>query len=526
LSRSEGLSLALLLLGTLMLAYPALTYSPPAGYWGYAPAVVGSTSGALSNLSVRTLPGEGRYYVGGALLGYDFQGSMGGAAVAAAIVAGKPLTSFDYLYYLEDLGYNITFRAAGPSGSALASTLTLLSLLNLRAVNHPAMTGMIGLGGEVLVVGGVNVKAKAVKSYGIDTFLVPVGEAVPVKGLKVITVESIIDAAKYFTNQNVTAALGEVCNPPEELKKLNVFESHYKKLYDMTVELMKKYNINSTEITKNLKFARWAAEEGNYYAAASYAFTALINAYTIYYNRLLNVSSIDKAKDVIKTEVDGLKRYAELEPSGCGANYWSAEACAAVYNREFRLKEMIKFLEAHANFTAPQSLSSVASTLARAKARAVSVELWASAVEELAQVPYAPPIRDLHALAREAYALGLAAARYALSVVPPGNALTNQIEDSVDEMAKAMFDGNFFKVIGLSSFAFENSADALGSIQNSTVVAKEVMPLVVGRSYCRTPSFIAYNYSQYVGSLLRTDPVAAEFLAYTALYYAHLAELN
>ena len=525
-SKTAAFHLATLVLSVLMLAYPALTFKPPVGYWGYAPAVVGKNAGALSNLSATVLPGSGRTFVGGALLGMDFQGAMGGAAVAAAIVSGKPFINFDYLYYLSDIGYNVTLRAAGPSGSALASTLTLLQLLGLKATKHPAMTGMIGLGGEVLIVGGVKVKGEAVKAYGIDTFLVPVGEAVPIPGLKVVSVGSIIDAAKYFTNQNVTAALGRTCAPPSYLKKVDVFKYHYKKLYKLVVDLLKKYKINSTKIEKFLRFAKMAAEEGNYYAAASYAFTALINAYTIYYKRMLNVTSMNKAHEIIIKSINELKKYENLVPSGCGANYWSAEACAAVYNREFRLKEMLNFLEAHSNVTNAKALSAIAATLARAKARAISIELWSSAVKYLANVPYAPKLKNLSLLAKEAYAVGLAAARYALSLVPPGNRLTMQIEDAVDSMARAMFNGNYFKVIGLSSFAFETSADALGSIQNSTVVARQIMPLVVGRSYCATPSFIAYSYSQYVNSLLKTDPVGAEFLAYTALYYAHLAEVN
>ncbi len=523
-SKGTAFHLALLALGIAMLAYPALTFSPPSGYWAYAPAVVGRNAGALSNLSAEVLPGYGRTFTGGALLGADFQGAMGGAAVAAAIVSGKPFIKFDYLYYLSDLGYNVTLRAAGPSGSALASTLTLLQLLGLKDTKHPAMTGMIGLGGEVLVVGGVKVKGETVKAYGISTFLVPVGEAVPIPGLKVISVGSIIDAAQYFTDQNVTAALGKVCSPPAYLKKLNVFKYHYEKLYKLVEELIKKYNIYSKNIERNLRFAKMAAEEGNYYAAASYAFTALIDAYTIYYKRMLNATSINNATAVVKEEINKLKAYLRITPQGCGANYWSAEACAAVYNREFRLQEMLKFLEAHTNVTSPKILPSIASTLARAKARAISIKLWASAVSDLAKLPYAPPLKNFDLVAKEAYAIGLTAARYALSLIPPGR-LASQIEDAVDSMAQAMYDGNYFKVIGLSSFAFETSADALGSIQNSTVVARQIMPLVVGRSYCEVPSFIAYSYSQYVSSLLKTDPIAAEFLAYTSLYYAHLAEV-
>lgn len=521
--------LLLLAISLIAIAYSLSLYSLPTGYWGFAPAVVGKNAGALSNLSAAVALGYGRVFVGGPLLGTDFQGSMEGAAVAASIVSGKPFTSFDFMYYLGDIGNNVTLRAAGPSGSGLASTLTLLQLLGLKCTKHPAMTGMIGLGGEILPVGGVKIKGEAVKAYGITTFLVPVGEAIPIGGLQEHTVPSIIDAAQYFTNQNVTAALGKTCKPPETLKKIDVFKYHYKKLYEIAQKLLNETKTNLPKkllerVKRELFFAKVAASQENYYSAASYAFTALIQLYSQYFKQKIK----QNGTKIIKELVTELKPYTSLKPNDCGANYWSAEACAAVYNREFRLSEMLKNLNDFLNLNSTalmKHLDSVASLMGRAKARAISVKLWSEAVRQLARYPLAPHLRNLDKVAKEAYAIALASAKYALSLIPVHGAIGGQIGDAVDEMTNAMYNGNYFKVIGLSSYIFETSADALGSIQNSTVVATEIMPLVVGRSYCKLPSFIAYSYSSYVSSLLKTDKLAAEFLAYTALYYAHLAEV-
>ena len=521
--------LLLLAIGLVAIAYSLSLYSLPTGYWGFAPAVVGKNSGALSNLSAAVVMGYGRVFVGGPLLGSDFQGSMGGAAVAASIVSGVPFTSLDFMYYLGDIGNNVTLRAAGPSGSALASTLTLLNILGLKCDKHPAMTGMIGLGGEVLPVGGVKIKGEAVRAYGISTFLVPLGEAVPINGLQIHTVPSIIDAAKYFTDQNVTKALGRPCSPPPYLKKVDVFKYHYEKLYHLAEKLFNETKANLPEkllkrIKRELFFAKVAASEGNYYSAASYAFTALIQLYSQYFKRLVQQNGTKAITNLVKE----LEPYTSLKPQGCGANYWSAEACAAVYNREFRLSEMLKNLKnfLQMNETAVMKhIETVSRLMGQAKARAISIGLWSEAVKQLADIPFAPKLRNLDKVAKEAYAIALASAKYALSLIPIHGSVGGQISDAVDEMSNAMFNGNYFKVIGLSSYTFETSADALGSIQNSTTVATEIMPLVVGRSYCELPSFIAYNYSSYVDSLLKTDKLAAEFLAYTALFYAHLAEV-
>ena len=521
--------LLLLAISLVAIAYSLSVYALPTGYWGFAPAVVGKHEGALSNLTAGVLKGYGRTFVGGPLLGSDFQGSMAGAAVAASIVSGKPFTSFDFFYYLGDIGSNVTLRAAGPSGSALASTLTLLQLLGLKCNKHPAMTGMIGLGGEVLPVGGVKIKGEAVKAYGISTFLVPVGEAVPISGLEEHTVSDIIEAAQYFTTQNVTASLGKTCSPPETLRKVDIFKYHYLKLYKLAEELLNKTKASLPKkvlenVKKELFFANVSATQGNYYAAASYAFTALIQLYAQYYKQMLKEEGVN----AVRALVSSLKPYTALVPQGCGANYWSAEACAAVYNREFRLSEMLKQLEGFTklnNTALLKHLNNVAALMGRARARAISIGLWVDAVKQLARMPLAPKLKNLDAVAKEAYAVALASAKYALSIIPLHNVVGAQLGDAVDEMTTAMVNGNYFKVIGISSFIFETSADALGSIQNSTVVATKIMPLVVGRSYCRLPSFIAYSYSSYVNSLLKTDRVAAEFLAYTALYYAHLAEV-
>jgi predicted S18 family serine protease len=387
---------------------------------------------------------------------------------------------------------------------------------------------MIGLAGEILPVGGVAAKVKAVKAYGVGVFLVPVGEAVPIQGLEEHTVADILEAAYYFTGINVTKLLGSPCPPPETLKKIDVFKYHYKRLYNITEHVLEKIESKIDkktleQIEKNLELAEEEAKKGNYYSAASYAFTALIQTLAQYYTLKLNNAT--NVENFVKSEISSLRKYTEIVPQGCGANYWSAEACAAVYNREFRLHEMLKQLETmSANVTAHSK--AVAALLARAKARAISITLWADAVKQLAKVPEAPKLRNLERVAKEAYALGFGAAKYAISLAPLSKAVTDQLGDAVDTMTYALYNGNYFKVIGISSYLFETSADVIGSIQNSTVVARKIMPLVVGRSYCTTPSFIAYNYASYVKSLLKTDPIAAEFLAYTAIYYAHLAEVS
>ncbi|UXD22436.1 hypothetical protein IPA_04735 [Ignicoccus pacificus DSM 13166] len=535
-------------------------YKPPAGCWGYAPAVISKTEGALSNLSATVTLGTGKVYVGGPLLGNDFQGSMDGTAVASSIVAGVPMTLHNFLFYLNDLGANVTLNAAGPSGSGLAATLALAQLLNGTCTKHIAMTGMIGLGGEILPVGGVKVKAEAVKAYGLSFFLVPQNETVKVKGLEVIPISTILDSIRYM---GITPHF-KVCGTPKSLEEsATVFKSHYERLYNLTEEVIAKLKVVSPDIQNQLRYAKLVASEGRYYAAASYAFTALIKAYTEYYKEILlnltkgsnitstvtvtvplnktgsNITNIHKihgmhpiktiklppkAEKFIKDEITKIKKYTQIKPSNCYANYWSLEACAAVYNREFRLSRYLERLSTP-QFT-NSSITNIASLLALAKARAVSITLWNSAVQQLADMDGAPPISNIKKVSKEAVTIGLAAAKYALSMIPLKVAFTSPINDAVDKMYQAYVNGNYAKAIGLAAYTYENAADTLMSIGNSTAVAEKILPMVMERSYCGTPSFIAYNYYGYVNSLLKTDKLSAEALSYTALFFAHLAETN
>ena len=555
--------LALILLAASTVALQS--YTPPRGYWGYAPAVVSKTQGALSNLTVNIGPGTGDVYVGGPLLGSDFQGSMNGAAIAASIVSGQPFIIHNYYYYLKDIGDNVTINAAGPSGSGLASTLTLISLSNFSYIKPFAMTGMIGLAGEILPVGGVKVKAEAVRAYGISKFLVPLNETVKVKGLKVIPVATIIDAAREAGYEVSSKSCGI---PPLLSKTPDVFKSHFEKLYNLTMNVTRQLKTLPPDIRDELNYANLTASEGMYYAAASYAFTALIKAYTEYYREHLvgilsaknltmanitiplttrrsNVTSSNtttvhgmvqratkrynyprEVTDFINKEIKKIAKFTSLQvsPHYCYANYWSFEACAAVYNREFKLGVYLERLRSSS--INEMNLDRIATLLALAKARAVSIQLWSDAVKQLAQWNDAPPISNKKLLAREAFAIALGVAKYAYGLNPISNTIGSPIGRAVDIMAKSFYNNEYAKTLGLSVYIYETVASTLMSISNSTAVATEILPLIMHRSFCGTPSFIAFNYFTYVNSLMKTDKLGAEAIAYTAVYLAHMAEVN
>ncbi|ALU12431.1 hypothetical protein EYM_03685 [Ignicoccus islandicus DSM 13165] len=516
------------------------------GCWGYAPAVVGENEGALSILSVDVREGSGRVFIGGPLLGSDFQGSMSGASVAASIISGQPLILHDFSYYLSDIGYNVTINAAGPSGSALAATLALLKLEGFNCTKHVAMTGMVGLAGEVLPVGGVKIKASAVRSYGLVHFLVPVGESVEVKGLIVDEVPSIIDAAKHFGYYLERKS----CEVPQRLEASKlVFKSHYEELLknlNMVIEKIKvKDNELNSTLDQYLRDAKLSANNGNYYAAASYVFTALIKAYARYYKEILtsmsnssfpqivashihgmNLTNInDRIRDFVNSTLSELEHYTTIEPSNCYSNLWSLEACAAVYSREYRLKNYLINIkdQLHSNVT----LDALSNLLALARARAISIELWVNAVNDMSSNKDAPKVNDVVFLAREALQVAYESAKYALGLIPIRGSMASDIGDMVDEAYKAMYNRNYAKVIGMSSLIYETSASTLHGFTNATIVSTTILPELMQRDFCNpTPSFIAYNYYTYVNHLLRTDPESAEALSYSPIFFIHLSEVN
>ncbi|MBI4162707.1 MAG: hypothetical protein HY513_03415 [Candidatus Aenigmarchaeota archaeon] len=200
-------------------------------------AAVDAEGSGVTGLLVATVrPGSGQVLVSinDVLAQFDTQLSARTAALAASKYTKLDTSKLDIIYTIKVNASVIEGTSAGASMAAA----TVLALQDKTPAPHVAMTGAIDENGNVLDVGGVLEKARAVKEQGIDLFLVPEGqstttqrnrvrncrqvgsityckveyESTPVNigetvGIEVKEVKNLAEAVGYFTSKK---SIGEI----------------------------------------------------------------------------------------------------------------------------------------------------------------------------------------------------------------------------------------------------------------------------------------------------------------------------
>ncbi len=189
--------------------------------------------GSVLKITVEIRDGTGLVLVNTAIpTGVDFQSSAHTAVLVAQNVTGIDLSKKDIIFSVSS-GHNQDLQAVDGSSAGGAMTVLLISELLGKQINdHVLMTGTIQPDGTIGPIGAADAKADAAGQYGAKIFLVPVGQAVvPVQncseknegpityqtctteqeplspimeskyGMKVIEINTIQDALKYFNSQ-------------------------------------------------------------------------------------------------------------------------------------------------------------------------------------------------------------------------------------------------------------------------------------------------------------------------------------
>ncbi len=139
-------------------------------------AAVDAEGSGVTGLLVATVrPGSGQVLVSinDVLAQFDTQLSARTAALAASRHTKLDTSKLDIIYTIKVNASVIEGTSAGASMAAA----TVLALQDKTPVPHVAMTGAIDENGNVLDVGGILEKARAVKEQGIELFLVPDGQS-------------------------------------------------------------------------------------------------------------------------------------------------------------------------------------------------------------------------------------------------------------------------------------------------------------------------------------------------------------
>jgi len=143
------------------------------------PVMNGTKSAQLVNASVFLMPGTGRVLVdiGDAYVDeYKAQPMIKGAVAAAEKVTGISLDESDIVISFDCGGAAIK----GDSMGAAVACGIAAAAMNKEIVSSVAITGAIRRDGRIMSAGKILDKAKALKDGGVETFLVPAGNAIEV----------------------------------------------------------------------------------------------------------------------------------------------------------------------------------------------------------------------------------------------------------------------------------------------------------------------------------------------------------
>ncbi|MDO4739874.1 MAG: S16 family serine protease [Eubacteriales bacterium] len=171
-------------------------------------AVYGTHQGALLRIDATVAPGTGRILLTGAVGEEELGSGRGrtirrrGMAVDAAGKAAALLRAKGIL--TDDIDVHIDFPGGtpvdGPSAGLAMCIAAISAIRRLPVRGDVAMTGEIGLQGDVLPVGGVGRKIEAAQRAGCDTVLIPRAnwqETYREKELRIVPVEDLQEALSY-----------------------------------------------------------------------------------------------------------------------------------------------------------------------------------------------------------------------------------------------------------------------------------------------------------------------------------------
>jgi predicted S18 family serine protease len=190
-------------------------------------AVDENGNGKIVKLFVEAKEGKGSVLVNidNIFFWIDTQESIRTAKEVAEKILNKKINNTDLIYNIESDAKIV----GGPSAGAAIAIATIAALSNKTLNPYVAITGTIDENGNIGQVGGIIEKAKAAKDFGIKLLLVPKGQSKyyePIRkkecktfqyieyciittelkeinvekevGIKVVEVENIKDAIKYF----------------------------------------------------------------------------------------------------------------------------------------------------------------------------------------------------------------------------------------------------------------------------------------------------------------------------------------
>ncbi len=241
------------------------------------PAVSGK-EGTLVHVRVCLAPGTGViHFLGPEKVGIDTKASAWTAFFVSAMLSGSDPGGYNVKIKFEDA----TPAIRGPSAS-LAMALALYDLLEKRdpkMLENSSITGAIGLDGLAVIVGGLKEKAEATRNAGLAFMFCPLSnfELISLRrtsgnqSFRLVPVTGLLELATAIEGGDFRWFGSRMSLPKEFNDYMRACWDHF---YNLTKSIMITEDINSNGITALLNESLVEAQKGNFYSAASLAYTA------------------------------------------------------------------------------------------------------------------------------------------------------------------------------------------------------------------------------------------------------------
>lgn len=333
--------LALFLILLLLVPTAALPISAYPGYVGnsitaYLLAVNEDGRGVAIPITIGLVPGNGDIIVRKGGLGNDTINTLKISAIYAGMISGVWYGGYDYMVWVEG-------KVSGPSAALLFTLMLALAFRGYSGALNFSATGIVGPGGIVGRVSGLTEKLNAARSVGLKKVIAPFDA----------TTTDNFSSSVYTIYNALELVTGEpVCNISEATGYEfvdDVMRGAYANYTREVGELLKA--LNGTDISgimKRLGDAEEAYNMGRYYAAATMAFQAYMQAVYAY------LSSLDEGRrlaavDALSAELGNRSRALEdtlMNLTGeVAGNHVNIYTIDLLYNVYYRLNDALSRFE-------------------------------------------------------------------------------------------------------------------------------------------------------------------------------------
>lgn len=376
------------------------------------------------------------------------------------------------------IDFKVSSSIGGPSAGGFIAG-TILALLEGFALDtrNTTMTGMVSVTGLVLPVAGIPNKVRAAAEKGYKRVLLPQPwledmnytstRATIVEGVTVEPVCSIVDTMYRLTGIEDGSFFGLKSSANYTVipsSVLEVFKAEAEKLISYSSKLLDYVNDSRVKSTTSLSidYANKALARGDYYAAASLAFSGLLTVA----KHLEEIGRFNYVEEVLNTSLDkALERAAQkissvkLEAGNNLCYYWRFVALAEAAHRLHLAKRVLGHTDAGQNDRALALL------------RAVTAEVWANTAAHVeGPIVYCSHLYNLTLFLSDYAEL---AYNYLVNIVDQRLLVTvdkSTLSSWVSDMKKAVESGDYVLGMGLAIFTLSYIESVLASTSSTECI--------------------------------------------------------